>query len=132
MLDVAQMFSESWTMVMELTICRYWVKSGMYPTLISTDVNETYGRMTNVSKQNKMLFLVKFFRNIRLKVEWRDLLSSYYMKNVGYAELERWSGIGADVEVQCALVEDSLNDMLSSDTGTSFGDGDGADASTQN
>lgn len=68
----------------------------MFPTSMSTDLNATYGKMTIVPKEDTILSLVKNFMNMHLKVDSREPLYSYHMKNISYDEVERFSGIVLD------------------------------------
>lgn len=84
-------------MVTELTVCRCWVRSTMLPTGMSTEHNATYGRMTNVSKEEKVMSPVEMFGKIHLDIDLRDPLYAHHMEGISYTDAKRWSSVEANV-----------------------------------
>lgn len=112
MLDVARLCSESWDLVTEMTICRCWVKSDMLPRGTSTDLNATFGRMSNTSREEEIMRMVEMFKKITIAVDLRDPLYEYHTEDVGFSDVSRWSEIESDVEVQTAMVDDDMHEFM--------------------
>lgn len=56
MFDVANLVSESWRKISDMTVVRCWIKSKCLPLNIETKLDETFGKMDNTSQEKNQKF----------------------------------------------------------------------------
>lgn len=61
MLLVTRIFICRLEMVLDMTICGFWVKSKTFPAIMTCNLNASYERMTNKSKNKDVWTLVEIY-----------------------------------------------------------------------
>lgn len=111
MLDVTKMVKTSWSESTELKICRGCIKSDILPRAVRVELNETYGRMTNKSKQKDVKENVRMLSQLNSNIDRQDLFYEQAQQTVKKDDVTLWMGIEKRDEMEHDLVYKNLIEL---------------------
>ena len=127
LLDVAKMVEKSWAQVTVMTICRCWVKSAVLPRAMSDELNGTYGRMKNRSKDDDVKEIIGLISKLQLNIDRRDPFHVQVQESVTEDDVNYWLRLEEQEEIKDALVQDDLNSIDHDDDQTEVHEADNDD-----
>lgn len=93
LLDVANIVEKSWSEVSEVTMCRCWVKSNLFPRTMSDGFNATFWAMKNDSKSDEVQALLSLLSELSFNVGKHGPLHVPVQETVTEDDVRYWLGM---------------------------------------
>ena len=103
------------------------MKSAVLPRAMSDELNGTYGRMKNRSKDDDVKEIIGLISKLQLNIDRRDPFHVQVQESVTEDDVNYWLRLEEQEEIKDALVQDDLNSIDHDDDQTEVHEADNDD-----